>query len=110
MLEKSKFHRGRQKFLIGKLKGEVNVKDIYDYLAKKSFTDVILAWKDEGEVLSMRKTNKKIFQYHIRIFDDGEIRCHYEYSSEGSPWKHIFEKEFKAEEAYFKSLLGDYLV
>ncbi len=109
VLEKLKFHNYRQEWLIGYFGEKYCKSDLVKLLEKNGFENAILTWKDPGEVLSMRKVDKKIFQYHIRLFDDGEIRVHYEYSSEGGPWKHCVEDGFKPCEGYFKKLLGDYL-
>lgn len=109
VLEKIRIHSFRQDFLLGVLKKDANISEIKKFLQSHNYEDVILAWKDPGELLSMRKIDQKIFQYHIRIFNDGEVRTHYEYSSEGNPWGHVFEKCFEPRSEYFKSLLMEYL-
>ena len=107
MLEKLKIHRGRQPYLVGFLKGEISA--LKNYLEREGFEDAILAWKDEGEILSMRKINDEIYQYHIRVFDDGEIRAHYEYSSEGNPWGHVREHHFVPKKRFFSELLEHFM-
>jgi hypothetical protein len=109
-LEKTKFHKGRQPYRLGTLNKKYTKKDLEKFLISKGFEDVVLTWKDTGEILGMRKIDKQIFQYHIRLFDDGEIRGHYEYSSEGSPWNHCVEKVFERREKHFKKLLGKFLI
>ena len=86
VLEKIKIHNQRQPYLIGCLCDDKNYSNLKDYLKEQGFEDAILAWRDPCEILGMRKTKGK-FQYHIRLFEDREMRCHYEYSSEGNPWK-----------------------
>ena len=110
ILEKLKFHTGRQPFLLGILNEKYNQDDLRQYLETKGFGNAVLAWKDSDELLSMRKVDKRIFQWHIRLHSDGEIRGHYEYSSEGNPYGHIFQKVFRPETESFVFLLGDYLV
>ncbi len=102
-------HNGRQKFFIGFLNQNNSNKDFESYLIKKGFEHSILSWIDDGEILSMRKRVHKRYQYHIRLFDDGEIRGHYEYSPESKPLAHLCEVCFLQEESYFKSLLGIFL-
>ena len=109
LLEKFGFHRGRQEYHVGYLRPNYTLKEIRNYLVRKGFENAILAWKDSDEVLSMRLVHNKIFQYHIRMYKDMEIRGHYEYSSEGSPLKHISGKYFLQEKEFFQSLLRRYL-
>lgn len=79
-------------------------------LSGKGYTKSILAWKDTGEILNMRLLDKEKFQYHIRLFSDGQIRAHHEFSPEANPWAHIKAKRFERENSYFENLLVDYLV
>lgn len=84
-------------------------KELQQHLALQGYESAVLAWKDPGELLSMRKIDKEIFQYHVRLFDDGEIRCHYEFSSEGSPLGHVTESCFEARPEEFKAHLLDFV-
>lgn len=104
------FHDFRQNFLLGRLNSNYNRESLEAFLLQKGFEPAVLAWRDPGEILSMRKVDKGIFQHHIRLFIDGELRAHYEYSPESRPIDHIFEVVFKPETGFFKKLLGDYLV
>jgi len=106
VLERLKFHNYKQPWVLGRLNKEYSSDDLRRLLDKNGFEDAILTWRDPGEVLSMRKIDKKIFQYHIRLFDDGEIRGHHEYSSEGNSWNHAIEKGFEPRQEYFEKLLG----
>jgi hypothetical protein len=109
-VEKLGFHDFRQKYLLGHLNANYNRLDLEAYLFDQGFELAKIAWKDPGEVLSMRKIDKEIFQYHIRLFIDGEIRAHYEYSPESHPLLHIKEACFNPETEYFRKLLGVYLI
>ncbi|HLC71040.1 MAG TPA: hypothetical protein VJI32_03480 [Candidatus Nanoarchaeia archaeon] len=109
LLEHCNIHVKRQDFRLGVLNHKASWKDIKKYLIKQGFEDAILAWKDPDEILSMRKIDKEIFQYHLRIFSDMEVRGHYEYSSEGNPWRHVTEKKFEPASNYFNTLLKSYL-
>lgn len=78
-------------------------------LENKGFEKAKLSWKDTDEILNMRLLDKE-FQYHLRLFNDMEIRGHYEYASEAHPWWHINEKIFENRSDFFKKILGDYLI
>ena len=104
------FHDFRQKFLLGHLNSHFNKESLENFLVSKGFEPVLIAWRDPGEVMSLRRIDKGIFQHHIRLFVDGEIRAHYEYSPEARPFDHFWEALFKPETEFFKKLLGEYLV
>ncbi len=111
ILEKLGFHKGRQKYPIGFLdQTKYSPESFRNYLTSIGFEPAILAWKDSDEVLSMRKVDQHKFQWHIRLYSDGEIRGHYEYSSEGNPIGHVTEAVFLNEQEHFTDLLKDYLV
>jgi hypothetical protein len=109
VLERIRFHRERQPFLLGKLKSGIHIQELEAHALAQGYEHVLLAWMDPGELLSMRKVDREIYQYHLRVFDDGEIRCHYEYSSEGNAWGHITEKCFEPRSSEFKAHLGHFL-
>jgi len=109
VLEALRFHSGRQSHHVGFVKDVKKLSEIKIFLRKNEFEDVILAWKDTGETLSMRKVDKEVFQYHVRCFKDGEVTGHYEYSSEGNPWGHIRESLFESRGEYFLKLLKRFL-
>jgi hypothetical protein len=104
------FHSFRQNYLLGHLNANFNKESFEKTLKENGFEKAVIAWRDPGEVLSMRKIDKEIYQYHVRLFIDGEIRAHYEYSPESHPLDHIFEAFFNPETEYFKKLLGKYLI
>ncbi len=109
VFERLRFHRGRQPYLLGELAAPYTQEDLSGYLALQGFEPAILAWKDDGEILSMRRIDDQRFQYHLRLFSDGKIHGHYEYSSEGYPWGHVTEKVFESRETFFREFLGKYL-
>ncbi len=109
LLEHGKIHSKRQDFHQGFLSTNNLLTNLRKYLLKQGFEDAILAWKDPHEILSMRKLDQELFQYHLRIFSDGEVRGHYEYSPEGNPWGHIKEHKFEPTIQYFEHLLKPYL-
>jgi hypothetical protein len=80
------------------------------FLIERGYHFGALSWRDPGEILNLRKLEGEHYQFHIRVFNDGEIRVHYEYSSESRPVAHIFEVLFEPRFDYFQELLGDYLI
>jgi hypothetical protein len=111
VLEKLTFLKRRQPFHVGFLAKDYSVKEISSHLeTHHGFEPAILAWIDPGESLSMRKLDNGIYQYHVRIFSDGEVRCHYEFSSEGNPLGHVLERHFEPRTEEFTRFLEPFLV
>ena len=102
-------HKFRQKYIIGFLKKGKTPEEFTKHLKNKGYSKAYMAWKDLGEVLSLRKIIRKNFQYHIRLFEDGEIRGHYEYTAEANPLGHFYEVVFTDPKDYFEHLLHGYL-
>ena len=103
-------HAGRQRFLIGKIAPHQSIRQIVDFLLTCGYGNHFIAWKDEGEVVSLRKVVDFAYQYHIRIFQDGEIRGHYEYTPECYPilhYKAVNQKDCRQE---FHALFGDRII
>jgi hypothetical protein len=103
-------HSGRQEFLLGTLHPERPVRDFALFLIKQGFGSHFIAWKDSGELLSLRRTDGFEYQYHLRIFKDGEVRCHYEYTPECHPFLHMIRVGFEDRSSEFKDLLQDWIV
>jgi hypothetical protein len=103
-------HNFRQNFLLGHLNSKYTKDDFIKLLAGQDFELGIIAYKDPGEIVGMRRLDTPIYQYHIRLFIDGEIRAHYEYSPEARPLDHIFEVGFENRKDFFVKILGEYLV
>ena len=82
-------HSGRQNYLIGKISPGQTIKNIVDLFIAHGYGNHFIAWKDEGELVSLRRVVDFKYQYHIRIFADGEIRGHYEYTPECYPFLHL---------------------
>jgi hypothetical protein len=105
LLEKLGAHNTRQDYHLGFLKENTDINQVKKRLKSFGFEHAILAWRDRNEVLSMRLVHEQVYQYHIRIYSDGEVRSHYEYSSEGAPIAHILEKKFTPEPEFFKQIM-----
>lgn len=104
------FEDGRQEYLFGLIHPERSLKDFVTFLVSQGFGNHFVAWKDSGEIVSLRKTDGFKFQYHIRIFDDGEVRCHYEFTPEYRPLQHLTQIGFEDRRPEFTSLLRDWIV
>lgn len=99
----------RQNFHYGYVKPEITISDVRNLLKKNGFDHDYIAWVDPGEVLNMRKVVNIIYQYHLRLFNDGEIRGHHEYTGESHCFKHLFEKGFTKGEDYIYPLIENIL-
>ena len=101
---------GRQPFIIGTLAKGSTVEDFKKYLHSKGFGNHFIAWVDSGEVLGLRFRENFTYQYHLRLFKDGEIRGHYEFTPESHPVKHYREDFFEPRREDFLKFLGDWVV
>ena len=102
--------KGRQKFLLGTIHPNYTVEKIIEHLVENGYGHNAIAWPDRGEVASLRLTDGFRYQYHVRIFEDGEVRGHYEYTPEAHPLKHYRETDMEKRTAYFLTLLEGKIV
>jgi len=103
-------HKGRQKFLVGTIAPEHSVETLVEHLTGSGYGHNQVAWTDSGEVASLRLPDGFRYQYHIRIFSDGEVRAHYEYTPEAHPLKHYYEVDMEERRDYFLGLMQDFIV
>jgi len=104
------WHKGRQKYHIGYLAPGKTLEELKEHLHKKwGFGNHFVAWGDEGQVLSWRKLIDFNHQYHLRVFEDGEIRGHFEYTPEGHPISHFDEKGESFHHKEFLKFLGNFV-
>lgn len=101
---------GRQDYLLGKLDPNRTLSDFIRYLLSQGYGNHFVAWKDDGELVSLRKTNGFKYQYHLRVFDDGEVRVHYEYTPEYRPLQHLIQIGFENRIAEFEELTKGWVV
>ncbi len=72
------------------------------------FGNHFVAWTDNDQVLSWRKLIDFQKQYHLRVFADGEIRGHVEFTPEAHPLEHLEEVgEAEAKDDFLK-FLGEF--
>ncbi len=101
----------KQKYHIGWLAPGKTLEDLKRHLHEKwGFGNHFVAWTDEGQVLSWRKLVDFNDQYHLRVFEDGEMRGHFELTPEGHPIDHFTERGEVDKKEDFLKFLGDYVV
>ncbi len=101
---------GRQPHVIGTIAPHLSTEEFISFLVEKGYAYHRVAWEDEDEVVSLRYVENFIYQYHIRVFEDGEVRGHYEYTPECYPLLHLWNigRENRREE--FLRLFGDRII
>ncbi len=109
-MELLRIHNFRQDYLLGHISSGASVESFVKFLSEQGFEIARIAWKDPGEIVGMRKLDQSLYQYHIRLFEDREIRGHYEYAPEAKPIDHCLEREMESKTDFFENLLKDYLV
>jgi hypothetical protein len=101
---------GRQHYLLGHLAQQETIESLVAFLVERGFGNHFVALRDEGEVVGLRHVPNFKYQYHIRIFEDGEVRGHYEYTTECHPFRHDRGEGFEDRTEEFLELLGDKIV
>lgn len=100
----------RQKYHIGWLAEGQTLATLKTHLSRKwGFGNHFVAWEDKDQALSWRKLDNFERQYHLRVFKDGEIRGHYEYTPEASAIKHFFSINSPAKTRDFMKFLGPFV-
>ena len=101
----------KQKYHLGWLAPGKTLEGLKRHLHEKwGFGNHFVAWTDEGQVLSWRKLVDFNDQYHLRVFENGEIRGHFELTPEGHPIDHFTEKGEVEKKEDFLKFLGDFIV
>ncbi len=101
--------RRRQEFLVGRLPNGVTHDKFQKFLAGRGFETISISWIDPGEKVNVRKRVDGEKQYHVRLFNDGEIRGHLEYAPESRPLAHLLEWGFEPAHDYLAGLYQDFL-
>ncbi len=103
-------HTGRQNFILGTIAAHKTADDVIDVLVSHGYGNHFVAWKDEGEIASLRRVIDFSYQYHVRIFNDGEVRGHFEYTPEYSPILHYRAVAQTNGHEEFLPILKDHIV
>ncbi len=96
----------RQPYHLGWLAPGQTIESLKGHLAHQGFGNHFVAWTDSGQVLSWRKLVSFSRQYHIRVFNDGEIRGHFEVTPEASAIKHFLGRGMEPRANELKTFLG----
>ena len=103
--------KGRQRYHIGWLAPGKTLEGMKRHLYEKwGFGNHFVAWSYYLQVLSWRKLTDFQDQYHLRVFSDGEIRGHFEFTPEAHPLEHFEEKGERECRKDFLKFLGDFVV
>jgi hypothetical protein len=102
-------HEGRQDYLLGHLTPGRTMEDFVKYLETQGLANHFIALRDDDEVVSLRRLVDFEHQYHLRIFKDGEIRGHFEYTPESHPRRHMEKVGQEPRRADFLQFLGDWV-
>lgn len=103
-------HDFRQEFVLGRFAEGKDLKEFLKYIERQGFGNHFIAWVDKDEVISLRRVDGFEWQYHLRVFKDGEVRGHYEYTPEAHPFLHIREVGMVDRREEFLAFLGDWVV
>ena len=102
--------KGRQKYHIGWLPRGKTLAGLKQHLHEKwGFGNHFIAWVDEDQVLSWRKLTDFQDQYHLRVYKDGEVCGHFEFTPESHPIEHMEEKGECETKKDFLKFLGDFV-
>jgi hypothetical protein len=102
--------KGRQKYHVGWLAPHKTLEELKRHLHEKwGFGNHFIAWVDEGQVLSWRKLTDFQDQYHLRVYKDGEICGHFEFTPEAHPIEHMEEKGEREANEDFLKFLGSFV-
>lgn len=98
---------GRQPWHVGWLRVGIHHEDFRRHLHSRGFKDHYIAWLDDGEIFSVRMADGEKHQYHLRVFEDGEVRAHHEISPEESAVKHMLEVDMTHRREHFLQFIGE---
>ena len=82
-------HDERQDYLLGTIADGQDLEDFVNHCLSLGYGNHFIAWRDKDEVLGLRLVENFTYQYHIRVFTDGEVRGHYEFTPECYPILHM---------------------
>ena len=103
-------NRGRQAFLLGTIAPHLSIEEFVSFLIEKGFAYHRVAWEDDGEIVSLRHVETFMHQYHVRIFEDREVRGHYEYTPECYPILHLWDVGREDRRKEFLELVGNKII
>ena len=99
----------RGPFFMGVLSPQRSVNEFLQYLVAQGFDRNRFSWRNPGQAVSVRRLDGFHWQYHLRVFRDGEVRVHYEKTPEAHPFDHFFGRGLEHRTDYFQKLLGGWV-
>jgi hypothetical protein len=103
-------HEGKQNYLLGHIAPGRTMEEFVKYLETRQCRNHFIALRDDDEVVSVRRVVDFEHQYHLRIFKDGEVRGHYEFTPESHPKWHMEKVGQEPRREEFLEILGDWIV
>lgn len=100
---------GRQPYLVGTLAPGVTPLALGMYLVDRGYGNHFIALRDQDELYGLRYSPTFEHQYHIRVFKDGEVRAHFEYTTESHPLLHDKAIGTQERREEFLTLLDGYI-
>ena len=102
--------QGRQPYVLSKLAAGITIQEFVSHMLAKGFGNHFIAWEDKGQIVSLRYVADFEYQYHLRVFEDGEVRGHYEHTPECHPVFHMKRINFEPRREQFLKFLKDQIV
>jgi hypothetical protein len=102
-------HLKRDEFHIGYIHEHRTCAQFIAYLESIGFGNHFIAWKETGQLASLRILDGFEYQYHVRVFASGEVRAHYETTPEFHPILHAKEIGFEDRREDFTRFFGDWI-
>lgn len=79
----------RQRFLLGTVAPDVSIEAFLAHVVSLGYRRYKVAWREPNQIVSLRLLVGFERQYHLRVYKDGEVRGHFEYTPEWYPLKHV---------------------
>ena len=100
----------RQNYLLGTIVEGRTPQQLATHLLSHGYRRHPVAWRDPDEFVSLRLVKNFEWQYHLRVFTDGEVRGHYELTPEAYPFRHLKKHHMQARREEFLAHLSGWIV
>src|SRR3989344_1925318 len=99
----------RQEYHLGYLHPQRSVEELQKHLKSQGFANHFVAWLDQDEVPGLRKLDGVKYQYHLRVYKNGEVKGHYEFTPEAHPIHHFLEHGMENKRDEFLKYIDEWL-
>lgn len=99
----------RQDYLLGLVAPE-SLQAFVEHLISLGYRRHYVAWRDPDQLISLRLVDGFHYQYHLRVYKDGEVRGHYEYTPESYPFKHLKRVDMIERRDVFRTHVGKWMM